>query len=146
MARIDYANIARQIKAVLEADAALAGTLVTIEKDVLLGFERTPWANIRAVRRAPTAEQPIFAGKITKYHVTYAVECWESSLEGPEVAARLRDDLIGKVEIALMGNRTLNNSVEMLVLDGGEFMLGEQDGHIFVGGEVLVRVTASAQI
>lgn len=146
MARIDYHNIAKQIQSVLQNDATLSGVLVTVEKDVLLGFENTPWVNIRAARRDPTPEQPIRAGQLQKYWITYVCECWESSLEGPERAAQLRDDLIGKVEVALMGNRTLNDTVESLILDGGEFMLGEESGKIFVGGEVVVRVAATASV
>jgi hypothetical protein len=62
-------------------------------------------------------------------------------------AARARDDLIGRVEIALMENRTLNDKARGLWLEGGLFdnAKDEDRGSFISAGEVrvILEVTSS---
>lgn len=142
MARVDYAGIADAIRARVAAQVPQA--VVTVERDVLMGFERTPWVNVRAVRRETTMPQPIAAGTRTRFRVHYVCECWESGLGPAADVARRRDDLLGQVEVALMGDRTLGGKVDFLFLEGGEFFTGQEGDHLFIGGEVAVAVEVEA--
>jgi len=52
-----------------------------------------------------------------------------------------RDDLIGKVEIALMKERTLNGTVNSSWLEGGEFLSGpDPTGNQFMSGASVMLI------
>lgn len=145
MARVDYFAVTQEIKTVLAAAADLASTNITVEHDVQLGFEQVPWVNIRILRRAaPEALQPISAGMITKFLVDWLIECWTWHPDGPDAAADMRDDLIGKVEVALMNNRTLNSTVTKSWLLGGEFRMVTLENDWLLGGQVILQAEVKA--
>ena len=145
MARLDYYAIETAIKTLLEADATLAGTVVTVEDELLFGAERTPWVGIFLDRRDP-GEQSLSAGTRTRYNIRLSIWCWEYSMESISKAIQLRDDLVGKVEVALMKQRTLNDTVTKSWIEGGELPSARvPDNNGFVsGGEIILIADASA--
>lgn len=145
MARIDYAAIQTQIKTVLNADATLAGVTVEIERDGLTSPEQCPWVGIYLERRQ-IFRRPIAAGTRMDYKIYFLLWCYEFSMETIEAAASLRDDLIGKVEIALMKNTSLNGLVTTLALtdDAGEFESARTEAGFISGGSIRLEAVAKA--
>ena len=147
MARVDYYAIEQEIKTVLEADAALAGVTVTIEEELMFGSESTPWIGVYLDRRdAPPALQRLGAGQSTRFLLRFPLWCWEYHLESITKAIQRRDDLVGKIEVALMKNRTLSGKVATSWLEGGELpsaRLPEQAGFVS-GAEVILVAEVSA--
>ncbi len=147
MARVNYYDIANEIKEVLIADPTLGGVQVTVEDDAPL--DTGPWVSVGIINRSTPTGQPLAAGTRTRFNIRFSLWCWQFSLESTGVASRLRDDLVGKVEIVLMKNRTLNSKVSYGWLEGGD-MMSERiqndnvSGYV-AGGEVtlVVEITAS---
>jgi hypothetical protein len=142
MARFDYYAVETQIKTILEADSNLTGTTVSIEGELLFSAEQTPWVGIYLERReAPPSLQTLAAGQRTNFLLRFSIWCWSFSLESIAKAIQLRDDLVGKVEISLMSNRTLGNSVRKCWLEGGEMPSGRiPDNTGFVSGAEIILV------
>ena len=147
MARINYFNIETQIKAVLDADANLTGTTILVEEEIAV--QR---GNVVGIylddRSAPADLQSISAGTRTRLLVQFSIWCWHFGIgRDRRPAMQARDDLVGKVEIALMGNRNLNSTVNTSWLEGGEFISGpDPTGDQFMSGaqvRLTVDVTAS---
>jgi hypothetical protein len=148
VARADYYAIAEAVKAALEADGDLTGVRITIEEELLFGAEATPWVGIYLDRRdAPVGSQRINAGQSTIYLLRFAIWCWEYSLEGVAKAIQLRDDLVGKVEVALMRERTLRGAARMSWLEGGELPSAKIPGQSgwASGGEIRLVAEAEAK-
>lgn len=144
MARVDYYNIETKIQSALTGAAALAGVTVEIESELLFSMERTPWIGVYFDRRSP-ADQSLSAGQRTKYRLYFSVWCWEFNLD-PVAAIQRRDDLVGKTEVALMGDRTLDGTVRFSWLEGGQMPSGrlpEQTGFVS-GGEIILVAEAEA--
>jgi hypothetical protein len=146
MPQIDYHAITQKIREVLTGWPALAEATVTAERDVAFGFERTPWVNVRLARRTPTEGQPVAAGGATRYHVEWAIECWAWHADGPEAAAKQRDDIIAHVERALMSNRLLGGLVTGSWLAGGEFRVVTLEQDWLLGGEVRLVADVLAEV
>lgn len=145
MARIDYYAIETEIKTILDADATLTGTLITVEDELLFGAERTPWVGVFLERR-DAGDQSLSSGQRTRYNLRFSIWCWEYSLESISKAIQLRDDLLGKVEVALMGNRTLNGKVSTSWLEGGDLpsaRVPESNGFVS-GGEIILIADVTA--
>lgn len=140
MAKVDYYGIVNEIGTILSTDTELLGVQITIEDEPPL--DSGPWVAVYLESRTPTPGQSMSAGTRTRYQLRMSVWCWQFSIESTGRAAQLRDELVGKVEIALMKNRTLNDKVGSIWLDGGQ-LLSEQiksdsiSGFI-AGGEVVV--------
>lgn len=146
MPATDYYGIREEIRNVLLADADLTaiGLTVEIESEIDFGAEDVPIAFIYLESRtAPDGAQRLAAGTRTDFRLQFSIWCGHFSLESLEKAAEFRDDLIGKVEVALMKNRTLNNKVRTLWLTGGEFFLArDQESGFYSLGEVAFTVDA----
>lgn len=142
MARVDYYGIESAVKTLLEADSALTGVAVGIEEEVPFREASALCVEIYATRRdAPAEMQPIRAGKTTRFLLRLSIWCWAYSLESVSKACQLRDDLMGKVEIALMGDHGLGATVNSSWQEGGEFETkaspGAQSG-FGMGGEIIL--------
>src|SRR5437870_418093 len=123
MPRIDYFAIEQGIQTILQADAALAalGARVVIEEELPFLAETGPWVGIYLERReAPRDLQALAGGQQTRFLVRLTIWCSQFSLKSIAEAIHLRDDLVGKVEIALMSDRRLNGTVSTSWLDGGD--------------------------
>lgn len=149
MAKIDYHEIAEQIKIKIHDYDDLSSVTVTVEEEIPL--DSGPWVAIYLGSRRAHESQPMAAGTKTRYYVTYHIWCHQYSLTSVAEANQLRDDLVGEVEIALMSDRTLNNKVSYAFLDGGRFQSGrltKPDGSEIPGavasGEIILVVDVTA--
>lgn len=145
MARIDYYDIANEIAGILSADSELSGVTVAVESDHELGVGLFVGVYIDR-RESPPDEQQISAGTRERYILYVTLLCRAYSLDSISDAIRRRDDLVGKVEIALMGNRTLNGKVGGLWLEGGALPSGkDESGSGYISeGEIIVAARVSA--
>ena len=141
MARVDYFNIEEAIKTILDADADLAGVSVLVEEE--LTVQR---GNVIGIylddRDAADADQSLSAGTRTRFNVRFTIWCWHFGVgRDRRVPMEQRDDLVGKVEIALMKERTLNGTVTTSWLEGGEFLSGpDPTGNQFMSGASVILV------
>jgi hypothetical protein len=144
MARIDYHGIKQNIKDVLEANIPDVDT-VYVEEDLQVSAEMSPWMCVYLTGREVPEDQPIAAGKRTRMRVNFSVWVWVFNLE-LDRAERDRDRLVGEIELALMNNRSLNESVEGVLLDGGELPSNRDPDSpgFFSGGEVRILVDVTS--
>ena len=123
MARVDYYSIEQAIRTQLLADAGLSNITVTIEEE--LSFQRGDIIAIFLDRRdAPAEEQTLSAGTHIRMHLKFSIWCFHFGLVVADSIER-RDDLLGKVELALMRDRTFSGAVNSSWITGGEFQTGE---------------------
>lgn len=139
MARVDYFAIEAAIRDILVADAGLAGTTVLVEEELTVNR-----GNIVGIyledRDSPAEIQTLSAGTRTRFFVRFTIWCWHFGVgRNRQVPMEQRDDLVGKVEIALMGNRNLNGTVDSSWLLGGEFISGpDPTGRQFMSGASVI--------
>ena len=141
MARVDYFNIEEQIKTILDDDADLSDVDILIEEEI--SVQRGNVIGIYLDERdAPDDEQSLSAGTRTRFNVRFSIWCWHFGIgRDRRVPMQQRDDLVGKVEIALMKKRTLNDTVNMSWLEGGEFLSGpDPTGNQFMSGASVILV------
>lgn len=136
MAKVNYWNITLEVR---ERIADGISTLfpkaaVTAEEEFSFAGQ---WVGVYLRSRvAPDRDQTISAGKRTRFQVTFEIWVWGYGPTFP-IAAQARDDLLGAVEIALMEDRSLDDSVEGAGwIEGGEFQAGSdpKDGRKFWAG------------
>ena len=143
MPRIGYYAILRELQAVLQAEPTLNGVSVAIEGQGLVN-DLAPWVNLRLDRRdAPPNEQYLAAGQRQRYFLRVLITCAQYALDLGE-ASRLRDELIGSVEVVLMGNRTVNGLITTSWLEGGGFDLTALDAGFMANGDILMVADVSA--
>ncbi|HEV8639643.1 MAG TPA: hypothetical protein VGV13_00915 [Methylomirabilota bacterium] len=140
MARVDYFAIEQAIQTVLKAAPDLSGTQVVIEEELQFGSEATPRVGIYLMRRdAPSGLQALAAGQQTRFLVRFEIRCAAYSLDAVATAISLRDDLVGKVEVALMASRSLNGTVISSWLEGGDLPSAQTgDGWTSRGDVILI--------
>ncbi len=139
MARADYFAVLEAIEAQLKADEDLAEATILVEED--LSFQPGDTVIIYLERReAPANQQGLSAGKRTRFLVTFSVWCYHFALD-TRPAMKKRDDLIGRVEVALMRDRTYRGSVESSYIDGGNFASGRTEGGLYMAGAE-IRIVA----
>lgn len=122
MAVVDYHGILTSLKTLLEADASLDGVPVFIEEDPqfdLSGAGKAICLTLGSRREA--SGQPMAAGKRTRWQGRLSAWAVGFALTFEE-AAKLRDDLVGSLELVLMNNRTVSGKVAAGWLEGGEFI------------------------
>lgn len=150
MAGIDYNAVVDALKLHLESDTDMRAlnVYVGIELDVDTIFERLPSVVLYFDRReAPEEIQGLYAGQQTRYLLYFSVWAWHGSLESIEQAARFRNDLLSKLELALMRDRTLGGAVDKLWYEGGTMLSAERDeGDFVMGAETIVVVDVTAAL
>lgn len=144
MARIDYFAIELEIQKVLKEDATIvsAGATVVVEEDVVTSPEMCPWVGVYIADR-DSAGAPITAGQQQRFRIRYEVWCFEHAMEVP-LAAQQRDDLMGKVEVALLKKPTLNGKVTSMAITGGAFDSGRVDAGFLMGGSIVLEIEKKA--
>lgn len=144
MARVDYYAIEEAIADHLRVQEDLQNVNIP-PPETEFSFERRPMVLISLDRRDAVEGQPLAAGTRTRYTVRFSLWCYQFALKLKD-ASEMRDDLIGKVEVALMKNRTLDNSVHYMQLEGGEFESGPAPGiQGFVSaGEIILTAEVTA--
>lgn len=121
MGALDYNGILDGIKTALDGDNLLDGTTVEVETDNMFATELTPWVGIYILNRTADDDlQETSSEMETVFLLRIAVVCAEYSLVSPEEAKRLRNVLVGKVEVVLTRNRTLTETVESSWLESGD--------------------------
>jgi len=139
MARVNYFDIETTLEDILKDDPTLAGTTILVEEE--LTFQQDDIVIIYLDRRvAPANEQSLSAGKRTRMDLSFSIWCFHYGLELRDVM-KARDDLLGKIEIVLMNNRTLRDKVETSWLEGGEFQTLKTEDQAFMSGAEIVLTT-----
>ena len=149
MARVDYYGLLETMRELLDGDPSLGGVHFAIEEEMPAGPDEVPWVGISITgREAPGDIQRIAAGQRTRFVVTFSLWCWAYDIESKAAAIRNRDDLLGRVEIALMRPdvRTLRDQVDFGYIEGGSLTTGtpEQGVGFFSGGEIVFKAEVDA--
>jgi hypothetical protein len=116
-----------------------------VEEEIMFSPEMTPWVGIYIDRRdALDQDQSLSAGRRVRYKLWFTLWIWCFSFDRAEAVQR-RDDAVAEVEVALMGNRTINDKTGPLWITGGRLpsarvrsetnALGQQS---FIAGPFLV--------
>ena len=146
MAAIDYDDIKNELAEILRLNANLRDLEITIDEDIRLDSFGTS-LNIEMLRRDSSAPaQSLAGGQKQRYYLTVVISVIAVALERQQ-AVKSRDSIIGKVEVAVMGNRTLNGKVNTAILQGGELLLlkntsSDSDGYYVAAGEVIIALDA----
>lgn len=137
MARIDYSAIRQELREIIAADPAFTGMQIVTEEEVMFGLDQAPWIAIYLERREAPEGQYLSAGTKQLYRLRFSIWVFTCALEMPS-AIRQRDEIIGKLEVLLMGQRTINDMVETSWLEGGEMPSAKMPDNIgvVVGGEI----------
>lgn len=139
MARLDYYAIEEAIKTNLESYSTTNGFSwkVHVEDAITLASDECPGIYIYLDRRdAPIDLQTLANGTRTNYRLTFSIWCVEWHFDTVRDAVRLRDDLIGNVELALMSDRTIGGNCKYSWLEGGEMGNYENDGTFLSTGQI----------
>ena len=145
MARFDYFQLERDIQTKLQADAGLAGVTILVEENV--SFFENDHVIIHLKRReVPDEMQSFSAGTRMRMLLRLELVCVSFAFE-LAVARENRDDLVGKVELALMGDRQFSNSLQVNSswIEGGEFedgTTGEKQLYSLATIDLVVDVVA----
>lgn len=99
------------------------------------------WCGVYLVSRtAPADQQALVAGLKTRFLLRFEIWSWRFSMDLAE-AFRLRDELLGLVEVGLMTDPYLGQTCNCSWLEGGE-MLRAQDpqklGRFFAGASTVL--------
>ena len=145
MAKADYWGVKNEVMQILRAE--LDNVTVVMEQDMQIAAEMTPWVCVYLEGRDIPAGQPIAAGRVTRVRVRLSIWVWCHSLE-LETADRERDRLLGEIELILANNRTLNEKVDALWLEGGELPSTKDPGSpgFFSGGEIKISSDMRAEV
>lgn len=144
MPRVNYFDIESELAEILRANSTLDGVNITVES--VTELEAGSWVGIYLVGRELPEGQPLAAYTRMRYKLNFVIWCWEYSLDSIADAIRQRDDLVGRVEIALMKNSTLNGKVSYCFLEGGELQsaqVAETSGYV-AGGEIILKADVTA--
>lgn len=132
----------------LEAVETLLKATEGLEADIIVGDEIS-FGRERALAvicngyRAPQAEQMLAAGLRARLKLDISVWCFGMALNSRE-AMEHRDDLLGRVMLALMADRTLGGTVGYHELTDGEADSGVlEQGHVSAGE---VRILADITV
>ncbi len=145
MSRIDYYSIEKELQFILQNEPSLNEVTVLVEEMPELAADMSPFISIFLDRREVPSGQPIAGGTRQRMLLKLSVWCYVVEIESVEAACKKRDDLVGKVEVALMNNRTINDSINHMMIDGGEFdNVSIQSVGLAMGGSVVVLLDVTA--
>lgn len=145
MARVDYYDLELEVQRALQGATALDGVTVEVEEPWPENIEASPWVGIYLQRR-DDAGSNIAAGRHQRFQIRLELWCVEHSLESVGDAARLRDDLMGRVEVVLLQENAgnLRGKVEMLRIMGGAFESARGESGFWMGGSILLDLWKAA--
>lgn len=145
MAKADYWAVEKELHALL--DSRLNDCTVVMEQDMQVAAEMTPWVCVYLNGREVPSSQPIAGGRVIRVRVRFSIWIWCHNMElGSAVMAR--DALLGEIEMILAENRTLNNTVDGLWIEGGELPSVKDPGSpgFFSGGEIVISSELRAEV
>jgi len=144
VASIPYTEIEEAIGFRIEQH--LPQVKVLIEDEFFLANEEQPIVAIYLERRDMAPQQ--YLRRRVDYHLIFTIWCWCFSMEGPRVAAKLRDKLVQDVEQVLLGERTfgMDANIETSWIEGGELPTGRvpEISGFASGGELRLVVKVNA--
>lgn len=149
MAICNYSGILDALAALLRADSRLSGVRVYAEEDPQFGLSDVQKAiAIYLSRRQLHPNQPLAAGKSTRWLLSVSIWCFGFSIENFKAAADIRDGVLDQMELVLNDNRTVSGTVEFMHMDGGDFLSAQNPGDgCFVAGvetSIAMQVTATS--
>lgn len=145
MAAIDYTALTDELEAIFKNDDRLEGVAIHVEEEPQMGLADNGGAiAIFMENRTATEAQPLKAGLATRFRLRISIWVVFFNLESFRAARQGRDNLLGLVEAVLMDNRTINDKVDFLWLEGGEMMSARDPGNsVFVSAaECVVAIEA----
>lgn len=147
MARIDYFAIEEEIAELIRSHPDFSGCQVLVEEELIFGADAVPWVGVYLDRRDAQPNQSLAAGTRTRMLVSFSIWVWVFGLDA-QSALKQRDEYVGKLELVLMQNRTLNDKVDMSWIEGGELPSARvPDSAGFTsGGEVVLKAEVTAII
>lgn len=142
MAGLDYDAILEAAGA--RVSATLPDVTVGLEVDGLPAAEMCPFVAIYFEdRRAPLEQQRLAAGRRTDYEIRMTFWSFGFSINSLREAKKLSRDLMRRLEVSLMGDRTLGGTVGGLWLEGGAMDLERgTKGSFLAGTELIVAARA----
>lgn len=148
---VDYWGLRLAIAAAIRDDPDLAALPVFPERGSVPSPEELPCCLIYMGERSTSAgEQRIAAGLLLIHRVVFSVWVIHYSPQSLEDAVRLRDGLLGKVELALMRSTNLGGAVSQSVeLEGGDVEWGSNGKSFFssaIETRVICRVEARLRV
>lgn len=151
MAKVDYWDVENEIAAILRAHESMYEVTVLVEPEMTFSSEMTPWLGIYMESRMAPSGQSLSAGRKQRYILDFRIWVWCFSLDVSEAIQR-RNSLVGVVELVLMGNRTLNDKVDMSWIEGGRLpsarlpQSATMDSGILSGGEIILKADVSGSL
>lgn len=146
MARVDWYQLAEDLGTVLAADPDLAnaGVKVLVQKEVVLDRINRVYITLTSAT-ADSDLQSVSAGKRTRYRLRLRLRIAAHGLSERK-AYETRDDLLGKVEVAIMKNRQYSGAVSSTYIEGIVFDTPASQGQgLWVSAllDIISDVTAS---
>lgn len=104
---------------------------VEVEQDPVLGLPDDGGRAIvvESMRRRPSPSQSMAAGKRLRSRFTVVISSVGFDMESFRAAANKRDDLIDKIEQAILADRSIGNLVANLEIMGGDFYRASAPGN-----------------
>lgn len=148
MAKIAYYTIQSAVRTILMAGlSGQAATNVYIERPRPLSCDLDPFISIFGrARSAPIDRQYIAANSRMSIEWVLSIWVWANALTDDTLAGAIqaRDGYLGDIEILIMQNPTLSETVDSAWCEGGDMNTGQDARGLYIGGEVLVRVLVDA--
>lgn len=147
MSEIAYTAITQAIVAQLGAGLGVQSPTPRIAAEVALepADESLVVVSLEA-RTAIPEEQALSAGSLTRMRLRFRVVGWRFAMSVHD-AMRLRDSLVGDIELALMNDRTLGGTVVYSWLEGGALAKPPEPRNLgfIVSGEVILAADVEAR-
>ena len=144
MARVDFTEITEAIRGQLAADSTLDGIRILIEAE--LSFDAGPLVIIYLLNASEDPEQQgLAAGTTSRLILRFEIMPFAFAVD-KKSAIKLRNDLVGRVHIALMKDRTFSGKVTSSWYGEFNFDAGDSPGGGFFSGasiELVVDATAT---
>ena len=148
MGRINYTAILQGTKDTIANDTNVRDLQATVEiARAVVPISASPHVNVFEMGRDPTT-QHIAAGTKVRYLYKWQVVVSAFSAAGFEDAMAQRDELLGYVELALMGDRSLGGSLtsRQLQILGGAMQSQPGDNGFWSQGAIDLAAEVSATL
>ena len=146
MPAVRYHEILDALRQIFESDPRTGDALVHIETDPTMDVVGAQKAILLVMdSRKPQDDQPIAAGKRTRYDLKIGIWAIGYAIDLGE-AASIRDTLLGEIELVLMENRTIRDKVATSWLMGGDFVTANAEKNIFSSAETILVAEVTASI
>jgi len=145
---VAYTTIQNALETILKADARTNVARIFVEEEPQ--FDIMDSQQVIAVfmerRVAGPKDQQLGLAKRTRYHLTITIWVLAFSIESYRTACDLRNTLLDNLELTLMDNRTISNTVTTSWLEGGVMISAKdpQKGVFTAAAETILTAEVSA--